>query len=232
MLIDLSQTISESNKLSIRIICEHPGTIRAITDNKSYSKITQECVSKLKEISKHKKTTIEQRMVETKYPNTDRVTSKTQPTIPGPSFKEISEAIKTWSIIQHNNEYNNSTVGRATKENIPNPYSKKLDNICNLSREHIRYLTHILTGHAWLNKHLHTIKRSETPTCPLCQSENETVNHFIYECTSLDEERERVFGPTKISPEHNPIKEMEHKLIIAFCKISKRFDREEDPLQN
>src|ERR1700761_5560960 len=51
-----------------------------------------------------------------------------------------------------------------------------------LSRPKIALLTQLRTGHAPLNKHLHCISRSESPLCPKCLQEDETVKHFILTC--------------------------------------------------
>ncbi|KAG1810870.1 uncharacterized protein BJ212DRAFT_1250973, partial [Suillus subaureus] len=38
------------------------------------------------------------------------------------------------------------------------------------------------TGHAPLNKHLHHIRKSDSPSCPHCPGVNETVHHYLLEC--------------------------------------------------
>ncbi|KAJ6619243.1 hypothetical protein B0H10DRAFT_1793786, partial [Mycena sp. CBHHK59/15] len=38
------------------------------------------------------------------------------------------------------------------------------------------------TGHCILNKHLHRIKKSETPLCPCCFQTDETIHHFLLTC--------------------------------------------------
>src|ERR1700761_4614550 len=55
-----------------------------------------------------------------------------------------------------------------------------------LSRSKLALLTQLRTGHAPLNKHLHRISRSESPLCPKCHQEDETVKHFILTCPSYE----------------------------------------------
>ena len=46
------------------------------------------------------------------------------------------------------------------------------------------------SGHIALNKHLHRIGRSDTPSCLQCNSgTQETVHHMLYECMRYNRER-------------------------------------------
>src|ERR1700761_7619846 len=51
-------------------------------------------------------------------------------------------------------------------------------------------LMQLRTGHAPLNKHLHRISCSESPLCPKCHQEDETVKHFILTCPRYDRLRD------------------------------------------
>ena len=61
--------------------------------------------------------------------------------------------------------------------------SMPLNQYCQLTAELSRskqaLLMQLRTGHAPLNKHLHRISCSESPLCPKCHQEDETVKHFI-----------------------------------------------------
>lgn len=43
-----------------------------------------------------------------------------------------------------------------------------------------------------LNRHLHNINRADSPTCPSCGEQNENVFHFLMECPSYAELRDRL----------------------------------------
>ncbi|KAI0030057.1 hypothetical protein K488DRAFT_55016, partial [Vararia minispora EC-137] len=43
--------------------------------------------------------------------------------------------------------------------------------------------------HVPLNQHLYRIGSAETPLCPSCLGEEETVQHFIYECPDYEDAR-------------------------------------------
>ncbi|KAG2029191.1 hypothetical protein BDR03DRAFT_881577 [Suillus americanus] len=46
-------------------------------------------------------------------------------------------------------------------------------------RKHATLLIQLRTGHIPLNKHLHRISRSPSPTCPACEEREESVHHWI-----------------------------------------------------
>ena len=63
-----------------------------------------------------------------------------------------------------------------------------------LSRTQSSLLFQLRTGHIPLNSHLHRIKRSDTPFCPSCPNQQETVRHFILECTAYSHIRSHYFN--------------------------------------
>ena len=60
---------------------------------------------------------------------------------------------------------------------------KYLRLIKGLDRRQASLLFQLRSGHIGLNHHLFHIRKSETPSCPLCQGITvETVKHFLLEC--------------------------------------------------
>jgi len=59
---------------------------------------------------------------------------------------------------------------------------KYLKLITNLPRKHASILTQLRTGHAPLAKHLYCIGKIDSPTCPACQQNDETVEHLLLHC--------------------------------------------------
>ena len=47
----------------------------------------------------------------------------------------------------------------------------------------------LLTGHSWLADGVARRHAAKSSICPLCKDGNETLNHFLYECKKLLEER-------------------------------------------
>ncbi|KAA1478901.1 hypothetical protein DENSPDRAFT_750033, partial [Dentipellis sp. KUC8613] len=56
-------------------------------------------------------------------------------------------------------------------------------------------LLYLRSGHAPLNKHLHTIGVEQSPTCPACGQRDETVQHFLLTCPAYGDGR-RCLGRT------------------------------------
>jgi len=61
--------------------------------------------------------------------------------------------------------------------------TKYLNLITDIPRKHTSILTQLRTGHAPLAKHLHHIGKTDSPTCPACHQNEETVEHLILHCT-------------------------------------------------
>ena len=63
------------------------------------------------------------------------------------------------------------------------PSKKYLRLIKGLDHRQASLLFQLRSGHIGLNHHLFHIRKSETPSCPLCQGITvETVKHFLLEC--------------------------------------------------
>jgi hypothetical protein len=59
-------------------------------------------------------------------------------------------------------------------------------DVLRLSRKQIRVVTGLMTGHCNLRKHLHTIGIFKVnPVCRLCNKEEETIFHVVFECEVL-----------------------------------------------
>jgi hypothetical protein len=225
------ELITRKTAKNIHIIFEHKDTINSLLMVNTKSKIIVESIDQLNQLSNRKHVTIQMRSTKTPYPantiNTQELETQSTRNL-GLSYKEIMGQIDEWAKQNHKNLFKAFPGGRQTKENIADPYDPKLKNICERKRKDIRMITHILTGHTWLNKHMHTIKISSTPLCQICQTEDETVEHFIYNCPELTEERKLIFGTHNITPRTHPIIGMDHNQILAYCKATHRLDEPDE----
>ena len=70
------------------------------------------------------------------------------------------------------------------------PSKKWMSLVKPLSRRQASLIMQLRTGQIGLNKHLHRIRRSDTPYCPNC-NENavETIHHFLFDCARYRSER-------------------------------------------
>ncbi|KAE9384489.1 hypothetical protein BT96DRAFT_737539, partial [Gymnopus androsaceus JB14] len=51
-----------------------------------------------------------------------------------------------------------------------------------LHKVHTSILVHLRTGHCYLYTHLHRIGKIDSPDCPACKKEPETVHHYLLQC--------------------------------------------------
>lgn len=83
---------------------------------------------------------------------------------------------------QNGHRHTNLTVG-SNHENI----KKLLNNSLIKDRVEYRTAVQLITGHAGLNKHAHTITKSDIDICPGCEYEEETVGHFLGCCPAYSQ---------------------------------------------
>jgi ribonuclease HI len=84
-----------------------------------------------------------------------------------------------------------SQMSKIDKSLPSNKFTKLTDK---LSRNQSSMLLQLRTGHAPLNKHLHRIGSIESPTCPACEMEAETVHHFITTCPAREITRRKTLN--------------------------------------
>ena len=80
-------------------------------------------------------------------------------------------------------------IGGRNTEAIIRQINSHLSN----NRNNYRTALHLITGHCGLNKYLHRINRSTTNLCPACETEEETVSHFLGNCPATAELRNNIF---------------------------------------
>lgn len=97
-------------------------------------------------------------------------------------------------------------------------FSKKAaSNALALSRNQLRNLVRVLTGHCCLNKHMHTIRRRDHEQCRFCLEEEETPQHILIECPCLMRTRNMILGSQSMHPEE--VRALEFKKILQFFEF-------------
>lgn len=74
------------------------------------------------------------------------------------------------------------------------------NQLLEMSKEDIRVVTGLFTGHCKLNSHLAKMRLREDPDCDLCGNCRETANHILCDCTRIASIRQQIFGKAIISP--------------------------------
>ena len=98
---------------------------------------------------------------------------------------------------------------------------KNLNTTLSNNRQNYRTAVHLITGHCGLNKHLHTIRKSDTSACPKCGDGEETVSHFLGQCPAIAQIRGQYFRDYYLSV--NDIFDNQHiSTIVNFANHTKR----------
>jgi ribonuclease HI/endonuclease/exonuclease/phosphatase family metal-dependent hydrolase len=74
------------------------------------------------------------------------------------------------------------------------PSRKYLELVEGLTRHKASLLMQMRTGHAPLQAHLFRLRKTESPTCPSCGRERETVQHYLMVCPEFQAQRRRMIA--------------------------------------
>ena len=78
---------------------------------------------------------------------------------------------------------------------IGRPCKKRADDLLKMNRYQLKLVVVILTGHAPVSGHLHTIGLfDEDLSCRFCGMETETVQHHLCHCEALSCQHYNVLG--------------------------------------
>jgi hypothetical protein len=77
---------------------------------------------------------------------------------------------------------------------LKNPSARKADELLNLSRNQLRIMTGLLTGHCHLKGHLFKLGLINSPECNRCKQASETASHILCVCEALATLRFRHLG--------------------------------------
>ncbi|KAI8115365.1 Retrovirus-related Pol polyprotein from type-1 retrotransposable element R1 2 [Lucilia cuprina] len=84
--------------------------------------------------------------------------------------------------------WENSSAGRWTYKLI-----SKIEEWVNRRHGEVNYhLTQFLSGHGGYRSYLHRLGHDDSPTCPVCPSVDENIEHVIFVCHRIEVERTRL----------------------------------------
>ena len=137
----------------------------------------------------------------------------------------IKSLIKKWSQKTHKDKWKEDPEEyKQTKMFLPDTDNSIWKKIENQSIKRIRLTTQIITGHATVRKHLFKMKIGNSPLCPKCEEEDETVMHIFCKCPFFMGERHNFFGKFFLQKEE--LKNLKLSKILKFAEKTKRFEHE------
>jgi hypothetical protein len=101
--------------------------------------------------------------------------------------------------------------------------SGRARELLNLSRENIRVVLSLLTGHGGFKKHLHKLGLAMSPLCHLCGLEDDTAEHFICRCEKVTFSRLISLGNYHLTPSEIG-SEVKPSSLLSFTRDSGRWE--------
>ena len=83
-------------------------------------------------------------------------------------------------------------ANRMTRIDLLMPATKFPREIIPYERRHMSILTQLRTSHVPLQSYLSCFKIEPAPICPQCQTEPESITHFLKHCTAYARPREKL----------------------------------------
>jgi AraC-like DNA-binding protein len=91
---------------------------------------------------------------------------------------------------------------RMTKQFITEPNIHRGNRVAHLSKSSLSRLIQVVTGHNFLSYFQFQLDSGINPLCRLCEEENETFHHLIYDCPALAIKRRDLFLDKPPQPDH------------------------------
>jgi hypothetical protein len=121
----------------------------------------------------------------------------------------VQSELRDQSVTKWQNEWDYTTKGAITKTFFP-----KIPDRIKLRLNITPNFTTIVTDHGHIKSYLYKYKITDSPMCT-CKSGEQTVDHILYECQLLEQERARLQN-TVLRSENWPVSKSE--LINKFNK--------------
>ena len=122
--------------------------------------------------------------------------------------------------------WNRLETCRQTKLFFPVPDITRSNHLMTLSRQNMKLIVSMITGHCDFRKHLNVMGLSDEPSCPKCGSDEDTPEHFYLTCSFYKQTREVVFGPKKTDTGTSLLQCTTVWDLLRFAKTSGRFHSE------
>jgi hypothetical protein len=118
----------------------------------------------------------------------------------GISVKDASGVIRDWTSRKHEEYWKSIHTQRQAKGILKRPSAKTMRKLLDLSRNQVRIMTGLLTGHCHLKEHHLKLRLVDSLVCDRCKQASETASHFLCECVALARLRFRQLGHHFLKP--------------------------------
>ncbi|CRL04545.1 CLUMA_CG017618, isoform A [Clunio marinus] len=110
--------------------------------------------------------------------------------------------IEKWVKNEINKRWNEASGLRHSKMMMKEPNTRRAKSLLNLSRNDLRVMMGVSTGHCCLYKHLNSMQRTQLINCRYCRGmTEETMKHVVASCDVHSRTRLRIFDHSVINAE-------------------------------
>lgn len=180
----------------ITIFSDSQAAIKALACQQINSKVVWNCLQTLLTLAKHNRVTLawvpgHTGVAGNEHADTLARRGSERPFIgPEPAFgipkTSVRGLIKRWMHEEHRNHWHSIPRLNHSKRMVAYPSTPLTCEILKLNRKEIRQVTGLLTGHCAMREHLHRMGiYNDEPTCRLCDEDDESAAHIIFECPAL-----------------------------------------------
>lgn len=198
------------SRRQISILSDSQAALKAFTNPAVTSKLVWNCIERLNTLATNNKVKLiwipghkghegNEKADELARMGSEQKFQGPEPAV-GLPFSTIKQFLKEELIAKHLDYWRTLPGLRQAKEFIKKPDSRTTNELLKLTRNELRKVVGILTGHNTLNRHLHIMGIRGSPLCRRCDREEETSKHVTCDCTEFDRARLESFGKLDISP--------------------------------
>jgi hypothetical protein len=108
--------------------------------------------------------------------------------------------IRDWTSRKHEEHWQSIRGQKQAKGFLKKPSARKAGELLKLSRNQLRKMTELLTGHCPLKGHVFKLGLVNSPECNRCKQASETASHVFCDCEALATLRFRHLGRHFMKP--------------------------------
>ena len=186
----------------VTIFCDSQSDLAALANSKVTSKTVDKCIDNLNQLSLQTEVELKWVKAHVNIPGNEIAdkqaklgsknrTNKVECPVPISWAKQL---IKQGSYQEWTHRWYYSKTARQTKIWFPSLNRNFSRSLIHLDRADLGLTVEMLTGHNRLNQHESIVDKDLSPTCRLCEEEEESSYHIIGECPRLLHKRWEAFG--------------------------------------
>lgn len=180
---------------NIFILSDSQAAIKSLISYEIKSKLVLECQAELNKLALNNKVTIEwvpghkgyegnEKADELAKRGADSPLTGPEPFL-GTPICNIKQIVNKWEETKKSEFWSNTPGQLRSKLFMPLHSKVKSKNLITLSRDKLRVLVSIFTGHCKLNYHQNKIGKIDNKLCRFCNEKDETPEHILCDCGPL-----------------------------------------------